>query len=205
MGREESTWEGGRTEGRACWWWWWWWCCCCCCCLLLLLLLPLPPLHAALLQPHPTPPTRAPPCHPPPPRTCPCSVIRYSVGPLGATNTWSTFWGLRASPMTGASPAGAAWGGRNTKVRSQLLTSHTRTVASAPAEITCRGGGGVGWGPFWKGGGRGEAGEGLRVPGTGWGAEPGPRVLGPAALHQRRAPNEPARPPAPRLPSRPLR
>ncbi len=48
--------------------------------------------------------------------------------------------GLSATLTTGASAVALAWGGRNTKVQSQVLASHTRTVASAPAVMTWRAG-----------------------------------------------------------------
>lgn len=58
------------------------------------------------------------------------------MGDRVATSTWSTFCGCSATPTTGASAVDEAWGGRNTKVQSQVLASQTRTVASAPAEMT---------------------------------------------------------------------
>lgn len=68
--------------------------------------------------------------------TCPCSVMRKRVGERVATSSWSTFWGLSATPTTAASAAALGWGGRKTKAQSQVLASHTRTVASDPALMT---------------------------------------------------------------------
>lgn len=58
------------------------------------------------------------------------------MGDRVQTSSWSTFWGYSATELTPASPAELAWGGRKTKVQSQVFTSHTRTVASEEAEMT---------------------------------------------------------------------
>jgi hypothetical protein len=54
------------------------------------------------------------------------------------TMSWSTFWGLRCTLKTGVSATPAAWGGRKACTQSHVFASHTRTVPSLDAVITCR-------------------------------------------------------------------
>ena len=73
-------------------------------------------------------------------RACPCSVMRYTVGERVQTTTWSTLPGCGATASTPTSPLGVAWGGRNAVTQSAVLLSHTRTVPSLDAVITCAAG-----------------------------------------------------------------